>query len=286
MSLPFTYRHVKREKGSWIKPIQNPTTGKFWASARTWWSNLSTLLSQQVVHGGTHYQHIAFQIKDTVNTSLYDTIPLNVPGRTLFGTVEAENVGLDITEHPQELQELSVSTTSVSNLFALFDEYRIEAINHTFMFRNYGEPPLRIMWRLIKYDAAETATTLNDVANALDEGTDTTTPGGLVLFRDNDWNTLNIPGVEKNGTNFYVERSIPLKANILQLFPDKDMYQSGREASFSSFLASGPRVTTNAVGLQVAAISDVPNGQGIDATDLLMATSFNWLYKVRKTNTG
>lgn len=284
MSTAFPYRHVKRQHDTWLKPTQISTTGKFWGSARTWWSTSATALAVTPIYGGTNWKHMKFMIKDTGGTSLRETLPLNIPGRQLVGTALAEKVGLDLTEHPQELQKLSTTSASVNNLFVDYDQYRIDAINHMALFRNYGTSPFRVMWRVIKYDAAATATTLNDPANPITEGDSAAVEGGKEFFRATDWNTLDIPGVDQHGSVGFVERSVPLAASVAAIFPDKEFNGSGRDASFDPFVTTGPRFTSNAIGLQLNILNDVPYSQDIQNITLHFGLSANWLYKVRTSN--
>lgn len=284
MSTSFPYRHVKREKKAWIKPNENPTTGQFWSSATTWWSQSAVDLTLQTFFGGTNWKHGNFMIKDTGSSEGYETIPLNIPGRRLRGTGVAEHVGLDLTEWPEELQLVTTAGSSVNNTFVNFDQYRVEAINHMMLFRNYSETPLVIMWRIVKYDPQLSTTTLNELLNPLDEGTTTTVPGGEILYQANDWNKLVIPSTHHRGDSLFVERSINLKTNVLRIFPEKEFYGSGRDSSYSSFLVTGPHIPNYAVGLQYAVVTDLPNGQATTHSSLYTGMAFNWLVNVRKSN--
>lgn len=280
----FAYRHVKREKDTWIRPTQIPTTAKFWANAQTWFSIDVAELNFNVFRGGTSWIHQDFMVKDTGASAVRETMPLNVPFRTLHGTTRAEMVGADMTQWPQELQKSTEATVSTNNVFSTYDQYRIEAINHMFIFRNFSTTPHRVMWRLIKFSAGlVSATLLSAISNPFDEGDIGTTIGGDILYDANDWNVLDVPGSALHGTSLFRETQLPIKCNILSKFPDKDLYKSGRDDSFSSFVVAGPRMTPNAIGIQMAVLRDTPHGQATTGADLLVGMSANWLFKIRKT---
>lgn len=289
------HRIISKRRGS-VFPVSNPISGVINMSMRTDVSAGEGFFAPHPLYGGSHYAAVPFFIKTAAASAAtsHDYLPLNVVYSQLFGSALAEPVGFNNSDgatgtaphawpFPIGSNALVPSTHSLWD----YDLYRVLAVDHTLVFRNYSSTPVRVYWKLIKHASNITPDPAIEFGPL---GNTSTTPGGYALPYLNDVQTFLVPGIGGGGSGVYSTTvRLPLRFGLAKVLRNAvEYYGKDENTSYKAFAytradgdSPGTLVSFMAIAKQAYA-----NNQETANLNLYVEADMNWKVQLKKTETS
>lgn len=211
----------------------------------------------------------------TVNAGAIHVIPLNWPGKRLYGTTHPqERVGLDTTQWPETVPK------QVKDFYSL-GQFRVLRCAHKLIFQNPSSMPIRIYYRLLRGDTNFINPSKGGVGGPYDREYD----------NSGEWQTFVIPAAPcisardgaKSGTAEQPSSKavLPIDLDMRYVWGDTDLFKEppagGLSPSLWNQVTTPGNVKLPAVGVWLQVLATVESTDKNTQSYLWMFMKNNWL---------